>query len=264
MITLYQLICDYGVGDGAFAEVVQRFHALDPGAKVNVLSVPEFSTLATGFWIAQLGLWNPVANTVIFSNTAPRHDDHAPRDKNEGEKFVYVELDNGMKIGTVNSGYALSFVKERIVKFHKIVTEENGSQFRSRDYYPRALVETLNGERELGEELDVDSIPEVPENRIVYIDGYGNIKTSIRNKELKIKNNSKVNIEINGIERGAVCGNGIFEVKSGDLVLAPGSSGDPEDPFLEIVLRRGSSKDPSAGDIFGASVEDEIVITLKV
>jgi len=105
---LYHLICDYGVGDPAFAEVIQRFNVLDPVGQFNVVAVPEFSTIATGFWIAQLGLWNPIDSVVIFSNTAPRHDDHGARKGNEGEKFVYVVLDNGLRMGVVNSGFSLS------------------------------------------------------------------------------------------------------------------------------------------------------------
>lgn len=52
------LIADYGSGDPAFAEVAQRLLMVLPQAQLNLISVPPFSTLATGFWIAQLGL-NP-------------------------------------------------------------------------------------------------------------------------------------------------------------------------------------------------------------
>lgn len=260
--TLYHLICDYGVGDPAFAEVIQRFKNLDPVGSFNVVSVPAFSTLATGFWISQLSLWNSASNVVIFSNTAPRHDDFCARKGNDGEKFVFIELDNGFKIGAVNAGYSLSFVREHIKFFHKINTLAVGSQFRSRDYFPRAFVETLNGQRDLAEKLDTDIVPEIPNNKIAFIDGYGNIKTTIGDANFrmmsKISTGDKLLIKINGVSREVVYTDGIFEVESGVLTIAPGSSGDPKNRWLEIVLRRGSQNDPSAKDVFHASVEDNI------
>ena len=53
---LVSLIADYGTGDPAFIEVTQRLLMMLPQAQIHSLSVPPFSTLATGFWIAQLGL----------------------------------------------------------------------------------------------------------------------------------------------------------------------------------------------------------------
>lgn len=50
------VIADYGTGDPAFIEVTQRLLMAFPHAQIHLLSVPAFSTLATGFWIAQLGL----------------------------------------------------------------------------------------------------------------------------------------------------------------------------------------------------------------
>jgi hypothetical protein len=50
------LIADYGTGDPAFSEVAQRLQMMLLQARTNLLSVLPFSTLATGFWIAQLSL----------------------------------------------------------------------------------------------------------------------------------------------------------------------------------------------------------------
>ncbi len=49
-VPLYiQLIADYGVGDPAFAEVIQKLHLLAPDIQIWPTSVPSFSTIATGF-----------------------------------------------------------------------------------------------------------------------------------------------------------------------------------------------------------------------
>lgn len=87
-----QLIADYGTGDPAFGEVIQKIYGLIPDALVYATSVPKFSTLATGFWTHQYAMVNPVKNMIIYTNTAPRKDKKTSRDRNEGEKLVYGHL----------------------------------------------------------------------------------------------------------------------------------------------------------------------------
>lgn len=257
----YHIICDYGIGDGAFAEVVQRFHQLEPAGHFHPLSVPAFSTVATGFWIAQLALWNPVNDLAIFSNTAPRHDDHSSRDQNAGEKFVYAELNNGAKIGAVFAGYAFSFVKPHIKAIHEVLTPDRGSQFRSRDFFPAAFYQTITQQIDLGPALDIAKIPDIPSHQIAYIDGYGNIKTTLTPSQTKFTAGQELTLTINKTTLPVTYTDGIFHVNSGQITLAPGSSGNPEDPFLEIVLRRGTLTDPSAAEAFHQpSVETPIEI----
>lgn len=259
---LYHLICDYGVGDPAFSEVIQRFHELDPYAHFNPISVPAFSTINTGFWIAQLAAYQPAKDMVVFSNTAPRHDDHKQRKANAGEQFVYAKLKNGTSIGVVNAGYALSFIKSHIDQINFVQTNNEGSQFRSRDFFPKAFYQTLEGQIPLGDTLDLDTIPDVPTNRIASIDGYGNIKTSTPRSKVSYTTGQKLNITINGQTQPAIFSDGTFEVEAGQIAYAPGSSGDPADPFLEVFLRRGTLADPSAQDVFdNPLVESEITIS---
>lgn len=68
------LIADYGTGDGAFSEVIQKLRLLIPDSLVVPTSVPKFSTLAIGFWTYQLSMVNLVPGMVIYTNTAPRKD----------------------------------------------------------------------------------------------------------------------------------------------------------------------------------------------
>ncbi|MDJ0719928.1 MAG: hypothetical protein QNJ54_37870 [Prochloraceae cyanobacterium] len=79
------LIADYGTGDPAFTEVSQRIKAELPAAQIQCLSVPPFSTMATGFWIAQLGLNKGPQPRFIYHNCAPRKDNLEARPDNEGE-----------------------------------------------------------------------------------------------------------------------------------------------------------------------------------
>lgn len=238
------LIADYGIGDPAFAEVIARLKRFVPEAEVMPMSVPPFSTLATGFWIGQLGLYDPPEGAVIYANTAPRNDNTEPRDNNEGEPLVYVRLQNGVQIVSPFAGYCFSFVRDDIVEFRRLLADNHGSQFRSRDIYPKVVAQIAQKDHSvLGTPLPIHLIPAIPANRIAFVDGYGNIKTTIRQNKWRTlldQASELTTITINGITKQTAIANGIFSVTPGSLVIAPGSSGG-ENPFLEISKRAGSA-----------------------
>jgi S-adenosylmethionine hydrolase len=241
------VIGDYGKHDPAFSEVVHRFKSLDTGINIQTTPVPAFSTVSTGFWIAQLGLHNPEFDELaIYANTAPRKHDKEAQEDNQGEKLLYAKLENGVPVIAVNSGYSLSFVKERIEELRMINTSDKGSQFRSRDFFPKATYEILEKGERVEEELDIESrIPDPPEETIGFIDGYGNIKTTISESEIETEA-EKVKITIDGKTRKAYVESNTFEVSEGELSFAAGSSGGHKNPFMEIFLRGGS-----AAEVFG-------------
>lgn len=247
-----QLVADYGDADPAFSEVVQRLKHEDRNATVNTTAVTPFSTVATGFWIEQLALHNPAfEGLTIYSNTAPRAEETEPRESNEGERLRYLELENGVPIVAADGGYNLSFVKDRIRRFHAIDAPKEGSQFRSRDYFPARVAEIANGDlSSLGEERSIQDIPSKPETVVCHLDGYGNVKTSIRASEFD-PSGEEVTVEIGSSSRDAVVRNAVFDATEGSLVMAPGSSGG-EDPYVELVQRGGSAAElfdqPSPGD----------------
>lgn len=234
------LIADYGIGDPAFSEVIHRLHALDPAITVQSTAVPSFSTVATGFWIAQHGLHGPAFDGLaIYANTAPRQHDAAALPDNQGEELEYVVLDTGVPVIAVNAGYCLSFVKDRIEEHRGITVPHRGSQFRSRDFYPEAVIAILDGEEEyLGEPVDATTIPDVPENCVAFVDGYGNIKTTIRQSAVSASGETR--ITINGEAATATYAANTFEVPENELCFAPGSSGG-DDPFMEIFYRGSSA-----------------------
>lgn len=232
-----QLIADYGVGDPAFAEVVQKLRLLSTGVIINQISVPKFSTIATGFWTAQFALVNPVPGMAIYTNTAPRKDSKKARAGNEGEGLVYALLNNGVKVIGVNSGYSFAFIKPQIKALNLVNVANKGSQFRSRDFYPEAVISIVHGEEKfIGQPLDSAKLPDVPENRIAFIDGYGNIKTTVRQSMMKFNSGQPLLITLNNIKRIVFFTDGTFSVREGELAFAPGSSGG-KDRFMEIFMR---------------------------
>lgn len=233
-----QLIADYGIGDPSFGEVIQKLAFLDPTARVVRTSVPPFSTLSTGFWTAQYALVNPVPRMMIYTNTAPRKDNKESRDKNEGEHLVYAELKNGVKVVGVNAGFCFSFVKQHVRGLYRVNVANKGSQFRSRDFYPEAVIGIAKGEKKfVGEKMNLSSVPDVPPRRVAWIDGYGNMKTTMRASETKsFTSGQPLLVMIGNMKRTAWFSDGSFSVREGELAFAPGSSGG-EDRFMELFLR---------------------------
>lgn len=243
---LISLIADYGTGDPAFMEVTQRLQMALPDAQIHWLSVPPFSTLATGFWIAQLGLNAGLSDRLIYHNCAPRQDDPEARRDNEGEGLTYALLPNGVKVVGVNAGYTLSFIKDQAKVLHTVNVSRGGSQFRSRDVFPPAAAAIAQDDFSLlGNAIAPDQLPDVPLDRIAWIDGYGNIKTTIPADAVQLAPEAKVVVRIGDVVSDAIYSDGSFKVPEGTLALAPGSSGWEIDGqprrWMELFLRGGSA-----------------------
>ena len=258
------LIADYGTGDPAFTEVTQRLLAALPASQIYPLSVPPFSTLATGFWIAQLSLNPGPQERLVYHNCAPRQDDKQGRRDNEGEGLTYALLSNGVQVVGVNAGYTLSFIKHHAKVLHMVKVSRGGSQFRSRDVFPSAAAAIVNGDHSLlGEVLHPDQIPDAPQDRVAWTDGYGNIKTSIPAHTISLQPETKVVIRVGDVVSDAVYSDGSFRVSEGTLAFAPGSSGwqaaDGGEPlrWMELFLRGGS-----AWERFGRPRVNQVVTLL--
>lgn len=233
-----QLIADYGEGDPAFGEVTQKLRALSATVIVHTTSVPSFNTIATGFWTAQFSLVNWFPEMIVYTNTAPRKDNKEGRTENEGEKLVYATLKNGAKIVGVNAGYCFSFVKDVTKELCEVNVPSKGSQFRSRDFFPEAVIGIAHDEKKyIGKKINISDIPDIPKDKIAWVDGYGNIKTTIRLSEMKkFKSGTPLLISLGNMKRTAWFSDGTFSVREGELAFAPGSSGG-KDRFMELFLR---------------------------
>src|SRR5215218_1398539 len=194
---LVHIIADYGQGDLAFAEVVQRIKSFLPDAEPVLTPVPPFATLAAGFCIAQLGLNEAPAGTLIYHNVAPREDDPAARAGNAGERLAFARLPTGVRVVGVNAGYAYAFVRAAAEELRWAAAAAEGSQFRSRDLFPTAAAAIALGRPDaLGARLDPGAVAEVPERAIAYVDGYGNLKTTLRAGDRHYANGATVRLRV--------------------------------------------------------------------
>ena len=244
---LVHLIADYGQGDLAFAEVVQRLKCYLPDAEPVLTPVPPFSTLAAGFCVAQLGLNEAPAGALIYHNVAPRTDDKEARVGNAGERLAFARLPSGVRVIGVNAGYTFAFVRDAAVELRWAAAAAAGSQFRSRDLFPQVAGAIALGRPEsLAEALRIEDLPEVPPNRIAYIDGYGNLKTTLTDGAFAARAGTILRVRIGKVERAGVVSGGSFGVEPGQLAFAPGSSGwrgpqGAETHWMELFLRGGSA-----------------------
>ncbi len=240
-----QVVADYGHGDLAFAEVCQRLALHLPEASLIVTPVPAFDTVSAGFCVAQLALTPGPASRVVFHNVAPRGDTEEPRPDNQGERLVCAELPGGVLVIGPNAGHSFSFVRDEALTMREVEVGAAGSQFRSRDYFPELLARIVRGDDAwLGEPLPAGAVAAPPQRCLVYVDGYGNLKTSWFSAPAA--SGERVEVTIGGQAAVATVSDGTFEVPVGELAFAPGSSGwttrsGEEVRFFELFLRGGSA-----------------------
>ena len=257
---LLHVIADFGPNDLAFAEVIQRLSIHLRAASVVATPVPAFETLAAGFCVAQLALNPAPEGTVLFHNVAPRRDDAAARRNQAGEALACAVTPSGVTVVGVNAGHAFSFMRDAGVEVRAVHASAAGSQFRSRDVFPEAVGRVVAGDPSaVGEPLADHAIPPVPDARLAYVDGFGNMKTTLRAGDMAP--GARLRVSIGGTAREAVAAGGAFEVPEGGLAFAPGSSGwmtsSGSVRWVELFLRGGSAWAAFERPRLGARVQVE-------
>jgi hypothetical protein len=241
--TLLHVVCDYAPDGLEFAEIVTRLHCelRNPGAvSIQHTATPPLDTVAVGFVTAQLALGPVPGRMVIFGNSAPRRDREEVAADNRGRSIRYARLDSGAEIVSVASEHGFGFVKPHVVELREMTAPAAGSQFRSRDFFPRYVAAVVDGDYSvLADSLDPDDIPEIPSHLVAWTDGFGNIKTTMRRSHLAAAGLSvgdRVLVTLNGVTLAGIISDGGFGVARGVLAVSAGSSGY-DDPFIELFLR---------------------------
>lgn len=241
--TLVHVVCDYVAGGLEFGEIrTQLWRHLNRPTEILVhdTSVPSLDTMAVGFVTAQYALAEYPGKKVIYGNAAPRRTSTKATKTNRDHGIKYARLKNGAEVINVDSEFAFGFMKSEIVEFRNVDCPDSGSQFRSRDFFPERVAKLVNGDRSiLTDELSIADIPEIPNNLVAWTDGFGNIKTTLRESDLKklgIQSGESVQVVLNGVSMVGVVAVGGFSVDRGVLAINLGSSGY-ENPFVEFFLR---------------------------
>jgi hypothetical protein len=207
-----------------------------------VYSTP--STIHTAFLLKQILLTESRLgdpnNLVIFVNTDPRLQTTTGVRLSKGAQFIVAKLKNGAWVCGPNAGSSFSLIREEIAYLYLYPNLDKGNQFRSREFYMRVsalLVEEKQDEMDL-EEIRNNDIPVLSQFYVGHIDNYGNIKTTIPHSYMKGKHeyNEKVKVTLNNHNKEVIYADNMFGAGLDKLVLAPGSSGMPDDPYLELVV----------------------------
>ena len=102
----------------------------------------------------------------------------------------------------------------------------------------------------LGGERSIEDVPANPDSVVCHVDGYGNVKTSIRASEFD-PGSDEVVVDLSGRSRSVTVNDGVFDVPEGTIAIAPGSAGG-DDPYVELFFRGDSAAaafdEPRPGD----------------
>lgn len=266
MKALVHVVCDYREGDLAFAEIGSALaHHLPADYSWHMTSVPSFETVATGFAVAQLALQKRELRPdrlIVYANCAPRKDRRSARQNNEGEGLLYGVLSNGVPVIAVNSGYSLSFVREHLRELWSVSVSRGGSQFRSRDLFPPIVGKTAHENIDfLRRRLQPKRVvPAAPKAVVAYVDCFGNLKTSFRDRDKLVhalKPGQRIFARINEVRFAVTVATGSFNVREGDIAFSPGSSGHGN-RFWEIFQRGASAWETFRRPASGAPIEIEL------
>ena len=234
---------------------VEGFAKNAADARVSFVSSTP-STIHTSYLLQQLvrteERYGKPLETVFFQNTDPRIQTKEGVEQAKGAEFIVLRLKSGIYLCGPNAGYDFSLLKPSIEYVYRYPGLDKGSQFRSRDLYARVSAHLMD---EMEDELDLEEqssncIPELRGYFVGHIDNYGNIKTTITREDMKGKFELHENLEIvlNGVSKKATFVPNLFGGIPGQLVIYPGSSGDPNNPYMEIsVWRHFTEKDVSTG-----------------
>ncbi len=201
------------------------------------------STIHTSYLLRQIveieERFGRPSETVIFQNTDPRLQTLTKVEESKGAEFVIIRLQSGIYLCGPNAGYDFSLIRDQVQVMYKYPDFDKGSQFRSRDLYSRVCAHLMEDQQDdlSLEEITVD-VPELDGHYIGHIDNYGNIKTTFTMEDLKgkVEYGERLRIAINGATHEAVYASNLFGAGLDILTIYPGSSGDMDNPFLEISV----------------------------
>jgi len=224
---------------------VEGFSKNPTGINITFVSSTP-STLHTSYILQQLvrteERYGLPSQTVFFQNTDPRIQTKESVEQAKGAEFVVIRLKSGIYLCGPNAGYDFSLLKPSIEYVYRYPGLDKGSQFRSRDLYSRVSAHLMDGmEDELDlEEQSTNCISELRGFFVGHIDNYGNIKTTITHEDMKGKCElgESIEISLNDVTKKVTRVSNLFGGTPGQLVIYPGSSGDPSNPYMEISVWR--------------------------
>lgn len=237
---LMHLIADYGPGDLAFAEIVQRLALVAPEHEVMLTRVPPCDTLAAGFCAAKLTLSDGPLDRLIV------HDVLTPGPPRAGtERLCFGRTEDGVTVLGANTGWSWSFVVDELsgLCFLELPVE------RSRAESPRVIAAAvvrvlLRHPHAMCEPVPRASIPSPPVPVVAFVDSGGNLETTVA--EPPAPPGAHVRVRIGDVSATALVTERHGTAEDGQLALRPGAAGwrrrdGGERGFVEVFVGGGSA-----------------------
>ncbi len=248
---IVHLVADFGgkqrnAGDLAFSEVEGRLLLTAGIMKVTRTAVEAFNVMEAAFVAAQLGLSAPEGEgfrVIVLVNVDPRSHTSEPVSNGDGAPCYLGTLTNSVRIIGPGLGiFGIAKLLGILTSLEHIDTtpfsKGEPGQFRSRDIYPKVIAKLLSETPPRLESVGLSPVPGVG-HCVGYIDSFGNIKTTIRQRECVAP---IVTVLIGNIMRTMRVTQGLFDANVGEIHLYHrGSSGLKDNRFMEIGIRGGSA-----------------------
>jgi hypothetical protein len=250
--------------ENTLARLSARLTALFEDSSIHCFGI-DTDIEASGCILDTLDALRPEKRiSIIIGNLAPRTE---KRHKN-GAPFYVGKVGNTIIVATktcfslLNKFGLISEIGETDVETvcRKFLPEDEAlrianSQFRSFEYLP-LLAKWAYEEEEIPQTLT--ALEEINENKIWWIDNFGNSKTTLTEKEIKERVvDGKVACTINGTIHTLPFFQRLADVPKGEKAITIGSSGYKDTRFAEIVVQ-GFGKGIFGADIFGVKTGDII------
>lgn len=246
---LVHLVADYGERDVAWADAVQRVAVAVPDAVVHRTPVAPTDTLAAGFCVAQLALNDGPPDRIVVHDIAPAEGEGGD------DRFCAGRSPDGVLVVGPNVGWAWSFAVDGLHGLCHVDVPAAPNSPHARDYLAAALTHLLaRHPHAVCDDVPSDSVRPVPESVIAYLDGRGNVVTTLT--EPPAPPGTEVVLRVGGTKATVTVAESLATVPAGRLGLAPGDAGWPTREgrrrrYLELTVRGGSAAqqlgDPPTG-----------------
>jgi hypothetical protein len=227
---LVQLVADYGPGDLAYAETVQRVALVAPDAQLLATLVAPADTLAAGLCVAQLALGGGPGDRVVVHDVAGAAGD--------SRLWIGRTRDGALVVGA-DRGWAWSFVAPGLSELCALDVpcdaEVALAVRHATANHPHAVVAVIGRER----------VPPPPDCVLVWTDRAGNLQTTLAAAPVE-----RVSVRIGDRREAARVSDGAHAPAAGELVLEPGARG-----LRRLALGGGSAADRFDAPAAGTPVE---------
>jgi hypothetical protein len=238
---LVHVVADYGPGDLAFAELLQRLELALGDVAVQPTRVASGDTLSAGFCVAQLALTPGPAGRVVVHDVA-HADGH-------GDRLCAARTPDGVLIVGRAAGWCWSFVVDAVRCIWALEVAAPAWPPDPPEALPQAVVRVIAGHSHaVRDRMPRVAVPPYPTRSVAYVDGYGKLKTTITG--LPAPRGSRVLISIGEVSAPATVADAAAAAAAaaapGELALAPISPAwrtrlDAERSLLELTVRGGSA-----------------------